>query len=87
MGMISAPRKGLADAVFSFPRCDGGCRPGPLLGLRLGSRTEGPASESATPQEVLLLDVDGSEWAMKPRHLYVAASRARLRLLLFARIG
>ena len=32
---------------------------------------------------VLLLDVDGSEWAMKPRTLYVAASRARLRLHVF----
>ena len=36
---------------------------------------------------VLLLDVDGSEWAMKPRNLYVAASRARLRLHVFARNG
>jgi len=36
---------------------------------------------------VLLLDVDGSEWAMKPRNLYVAASRARLRLCVFARNG
>jgi superfamily I DNA/RNA helicase len=36
---------------------------------------------------VLLLDVDGSEWAMKPRNLYVAASRARLRLYVFAKNG
>lgn len=36
---------------------------------------------------VLLLDVDGSEWAMKPRNLYVAASRARLRLHVFAKNG
>ena len=36
---------------------------------------------------VLLLDVDGSEWAMKPRNLYVAASRARLRQYVFARNG
>ncbi len=36
---------------------------------------------------VLLLDVDGSEWAMKPRNLYVAASRARLRLHVFVKDG
>jgi len=36
---------------------------------------------------VLLLDVDGGEWSMKPRNLYVAASRARLRLHVFARNG
>ncbi len=36
---------------------------------------------------VLLLDVDGSEWSMKPRNLYVAASRARLRLHFFAKNG
>jgi len=36
---------------------------------------------------VLLLDVDGSEWTMKPRNLYVAASRARLRLHVFASNG
>ena len=36
---------------------------------------------------VLLLDVDGSEWAMKPSNLYVAASRARLRLHVFVKEG
>jgi len=44
-------------------------------------------SSKATEAGFLLLDVDGSEWAMKPRNLYVAASRARLRLHVFAGNG
>ena len=36
---------------------------------------------------VLLLDVDGSRWSLEPRNLYVAASRARLRLHVFAKNG
>ena len=36
---------------------------------------------------VLLLDVDGSKWSLEPRNLYVAASRARLRLFVFVKEG
>ena len=36
---------------------------------------------------VLLLDVDGSKWSLEPRNLYVAASRARLRLHVFVKEG
>jgi DNA helicase IV len=36
---------------------------------------------------VLLLDVDGSRWSLEPRNLYVAASRARLRLHVFVKEG
>jgi hypothetical protein len=36
---------------------------------------------------VILLDVDGSRWSLEPRHLYVAASRARLRLHVFVKEG
>ncbi len=36
---------------------------------------------------VLLLDVDGSPWSLEPRNLYVAASRARLRLFVFVKEG
>ena len=36
---------------------------------------------------VLLLDVDGSRWSLEPPHLYVAASRARLRLHVFVKEG
>jgi uncharacterized protein with von Willebrand factor type A (vWA) domain len=36
---------------------------------------------------VLLVDVDGSPHACTPVHLYVAASRARHRLYVFARQG
>ncbi|MBK9373820.1 MAG: ATP-binding domain-containing protein [Holophagales bacterium] len=36
---------------------------------------------------VLLLDVDGSRWSLDPRNLYVAASRARLRLHVFVKEG
>ncbi len=36
---------------------------------------------------VLLLGVDGSRWSVAPRNLYVAASRARHRLFLFAKAG
>ncbi|MHB8800278.1 MAG: ATP-binding domain-containing protein [Thermoanaerobaculia bacterium] len=36
---------------------------------------------------VLLLDVDGSRWSLEPRNLYVAASRARLRLHVFVKDG
>jgi hypothetical protein len=36
---------------------------------------------------VILLDVDGSKWSLEPRHLYVAASRARLCLHVFVKEG
>ena len=52
-----------------------------------GSAFSGATGMGLEADVVLLLDVNGSEWAMKPRNLYVAASRARLRLHVFARNG
>jgi len=62
---------------------DDGAAPGPGV-LRYATPHRFKGLEAGV---VLLLEVDGSEWARKSRNLYVAASRARLRLHVLARNG